>query len=183
MDNNDNISWVNKTIYQKLPSVPKQQPWLTPGRNCSVNLPFTISSIFFFFSFFFSSLCSLLPPHFPAVAFRRASMYHISLCFSCVALSGPGVRGWNKADPHFEADRVSKVWTWGQHLPSLPIQPQFQPDRGRVRQRCSLLQASGWVGGALQAGLFGVPLTPLALRDEKAFSFYQTTKTTSAQSN
>lgn len=75
---------------------------------------------FFFFVFFFSSLCSLLPPHFPAVAFRWASMYHISLCFSCVALFGPEVRGWNKADPHFEADRVSKVWTWGQHLPSLP---------------------------------------------------------------
>ena len=26
-------------------------------------------------------------------------MYHISLCFSCVALFGPKVKGWNKADP------------------------------------------------------------------------------------
>lgn len=36
VDYNDNDSWVNKTIYQNLPSVLMQQPWLTPGRNGGV---------------------------------------------------------------------------------------------------------------------------------------------------
>lgn len=122
VDYNDNISWVNKTIYQNLPSVPMKQPWLTPGRNCGVKTHSAMSAIIFFFR----SLGSLLPPHFPAVA----SMYHISLCFSCVALFEPGVMGWNKADPHFEADRVSKVWTRGQHLPSPPCPaPAWQRPR------------------------------------------------------
>lgn len=98
------------------------------------------SIIFFFFFLAHSAVCCLIISLLWRFAGPPCIIY---LCFSCVALFGPRVRGWNKADPHFEADRVSKVWTWGQHLPSLPAQPQ--PDRGRVRQRCSLLQAS--VGG------------------------------------
>lgn len=62
-------------------------------------------------------------------------MYHISLCFSCVALFGPGVRGWNKADPVLKLTGSPKPEPEGSP-------PQPRPDRGRVRQRCSLLRAS-----------------------------------------
>ena len=62
-------------------------------------------------------------------------MYHISLCFSCVALFGPKVRGWNKADPILKLTGSPKPEPEGSS-------PQPRPDRGRVRQRCSLLQAS-----------------------------------------
>lgn len=58
VDYNDNISWVNKTIYQNLPSVPMKQPWFTPGRNCGVKTHSTMSSIIFFFAH--SAVCCLL---------------------------------------------------------------------------------------------------------------------------
>lgn len=132
-------------------------------------------------TFFFSSLCSFLPPHFLAVVFLPASMYHISLFFLRGSFWAWG-QGWNKADPHFQADRVSKVWTGGQHLPSLPAQPQ--PDRGRVRQRCGLLQASGrWWGGERNTTrrVIWCSFDPLNPPRWKGFQFYQTRKTTSAQ--
>lgn len=122
-----------------------------PNRNCGVKkIPPTISS------FIFCSLCSLQLPHFPAVEFHWPLMYRISLCFSSVALFGPEVRGWNKADPILKLTGSPKPEPEGSP-------PQPWPDRGRVRQRCSLLQASEeWGGGeeTQQGGLFGVPLTP-----------------------
>lgn len=156
-----------------------QQPWLTPGSNRSVKLPSTMSSIIFFF---FSSLCSLLPPHFPAVVFRPASMYHISLCFSCVALFEPGVRGEIKQTPILKLTGSLKSEPEGSTSP--PFQPspsltEAASDKGAV---CYKLLGEGGVGGGNTTGrVIWCSFDPLSPPRWKGFQFYQTRKTTSAQ--
>lgn len=104
-------------------------------------------------------------------------MYHISFCFSCVALFGPRVRGWNKADPILKLTGSPKSEPEGS-----PPAPSWQrPSPTKVQ-----FVTSFWGGKKKepqQGGLFGAPLTPWALWDEKAFNFYQTRKTTSAQNH
>lgn len=95
-----------------------------PNRNCGVKNPPTISS------FIFCSLCSLQLPHFPAVEFHWVLMYHISLCFSCVALFGPKVRGWNKADPILKLTGSPKPEPEGS--PPSPGLTEAASDKGAV---------------------------------------------------
>lgn len=95
-----------------------------PNRNCGVKNPPTISS------FIFCSLCSLQLPHFPAVEFHWVLMYHISLCFSCVALFGPRVRGWNKADPILKLTGSPKPEPEGS--PPSPGLTEAASDKGAV---------------------------------------------------
>lgn len=139
----------------------------TPNRNCGVKKKSPYNKLLLFLLTLLFSVTS-----FPE--FHWASMYHISLCFSCVALFGPRVRGWNKADPHFEADRVSKAWTWGQ--PS-----ELRPDRGRVQQRCSLLRVSkGEKKRDTTARVIWCSFDPLSPLRWKGFQFLPR-RTTSAQ--
>lgn len=151
VDYNDNISWVNKTIYQNLPSVPMKQPWLTPGRNCGVKTHSAMSSIIFFFAH--SAVCCLLisllwPP----------CIIYLSVFPAWLFLS-LGSWGEIKQTPILKLTGSPKSEPEGSTSPPFPAQPQ--PDRGRVRQRCSLLQASrGGKKETLRGGLFGVPLTP-----------------------
>lgn len=160
VDYSDNISWVNKTIYQKLPSVPMQQPWLTPDRNCGVEPPSTMSSIFFFFFFLAHSAVCCLPISLLWCFARPPCIIYLSV-FPARLFLGLGSGGEIKQTPILKLTGSPKSEPEGSTSP--PSQPspsltEAASDKGAVCYK--LLEGWGGGGGTLQGGLFGVPLTP-----------------------